>query len=62
VVQNVHLQFTEQDPTGATPPGWGSTVLGGEYHESITGLHKNAIFTSGVFRVHRVSAVPVLNM
>ena len=62
VVRNVQLIFTEQDPTGATPPGWGSTVLGGEYHESITGLHKNAIFTSGVFRVHRVSAVPVLNM
>ncbi|MCB1559605.1 MAG: hypothetical protein KDI75_00645 [Xanthomonadales bacterium] len=62
VVRNVQLIFTEQDPTGVTPPGWGSTVLGGEYHESITGLHKNAIFTSGVFRVHRVSAVPVLNM
>ena len=62
VVRNVQLVFTDQDPTGVTPPGWGSTVLGGEYHESITGLHKNAIFTSGVFRLHRVSAVPVLNM
>jgi len=37
-------------------------VVGGVFSESITGLHKNAIFASGLFRMRRVSAVPVLNL
>jgi hypothetical protein len=61
VVRNVQLSFTVDDPLGRNPPGWGDTVVGGVFSESITGLHKNTIFTSGLFRLRRVSAVPVLN-
>lgn len=61
VVREMRLTFTEQDPTGSTPPGWGETLVGGFFEESITGLHKNTIFTSGEFRLRRISAVPVLN-
>jgi len=61
VVREMRLTFTEEDPTGSTPPGWGETLVGGFFEESITGLHKNTIFTSGEFRLRRISAVPVLN-
>lgn len=62
VVRNLELTFTDNEPTGATNPvGWGDSVVGGTFAESITGLHRNAIFTSGTFRLRRASAVPVLN-
>jgi len=61
VVREMRLIFAVDDPLGATPPGWGETIVGGFFEESITGLHKNAIFTSGQFRLRRISSVPVLN-
>lgn len=61
VVRNVQFSFATEDPLGRTPPGWGDSIVGGSFSESITGLHKNTIFTSGSFRLRRVSAVPTLN-
>ncbi|MDT8437621.1 MAG: hypothetical protein RQ729_01275 [Wenzhouxiangellaceae bacterium] len=61
VVREMRLILVEQDPRGTTPPGWGETLVGGFFEESITGLHKNTIFTSGEFRLRRISSVPVLN-
>jgi hypothetical protein len=61
VVRNMRFAFTAEDPIGRTPPGWGDSIVGGVFTESITGLHRNAIFTSGLFRLRRISAVPVLN-
>jgi hypothetical protein len=61
VVRSMQFTFTQQDPLGRNPPGWGDSIVGGRFAESITGLHKNAIFTSGQFRLRRVSAVPTLN-
>jgi hypothetical protein len=61
VVREMRLTLTQDDPLGRTPPGWGETIVGGMFEESISGLHRNTIFTSGQFRMRRVSAVPVLN-
>jgi hypothetical protein len=61
VIRNMQLEFTVQDPQGGNSPGWGDSTVGGVFEESITGLHKNAIFTSGKFRLRRVSAVSALN-
>lgn len=61
VVRNMQLVFTADDPTGASPPGWGDSIMGGTFAETITGLHRNPIFTSGTFRLTRASAVTVLN-
>lgn len=61
VVREMRLIIERDDPRGVTPPGWGETLIGGFFEESITGLHKNTIFTSGEFRMRRVASVPVLN-
>lgn len=61
VSRDMRLIFTEEDPMGREPPGWGDSILGGIYEGSLNGLHRNTIFTSGTFRLRRVSAVPVLN-
>jgi hypothetical protein len=39
----------------SSPLGWGSTVLGGTYSETITGLHKDPLTVSGTFELRRVS-------
>ena len=61
VVRNIRFGFVAEDPSGGAVPGWGDSLVGGTFSESITGLHKNPIFTSGQFRLRRVSAVSVLN-
>lgn len=61
VTRAIEFEFTAEDPSGNTPPDWGDLILGGNYRETISGLHRNAIFVNGVFRFRRISAVPVLN-
>lgn len=61
VTRNMEFEFTLNDPSGSNPPDWGDSILGGFYRETITGLHRNAIFAEGEFRLKRISAVPVLN-
>ncbi|QOC21316.1 hypothetical protein IC757_09635 [Wenzhouxiangella sp. AB-CW3] len=61
VSRDMRLIFTEEDPLGRRPPGWGDSIVGGVYEGSLTGLHRNTIFTSGIFRMRRISAIPVLN-
>lgn len=61
VTRAIQFEFTADDPSGRNPPDWGDSVLGGYYRETISGLHRNAIFTEGVFRFRRISGVPALN-
>lgn len=64
VTREMEFLFTNnnpQHPDVADPPGWGVTIMGGTFRETITGLHKNAIFVSGDFRLTRVSSTPILN-
>lgn len=61
VVRNVQLVFTADDPRGDNQPGWGDSIVGGTFTETITGLHRNPIFASGTFRLRRASTVTVLN-
>ena len=59
--RNVQLEFTPNDPNGFQFPGWGDPQLGGNYHEAITGLHRNPIHVEGTFRLFQASRVGVLN-
>ena len=64
VTRVVQLTFTATDPganAGATALEYGSSILGGTYRETITGLHKRQLIATGTFRITRVSNSPVLN-
>ncbi len=61
VVRQIELQFTNQDPENLTVAGWGDNQLGGNYRETISGLHNKPIYVSGTFRLTRASTVRVLN-
>lgn len=54
--------FTESQPDGRYVAGWGSTVLGGTYQESITGLHKQPLQVRGTFEMRRVSEVATIDL
>ncbi len=43
------------------PPDWGAERLGGGYHETIGGLHRNAIEVEGLFLLSRASTTAELN-
>ncbi|PIE90775.1 MAG: hypothetical protein CR997_03885 [Acidobacteria bacterium] len=69
IVRHFQLDFAELDPEGvamddgswSNKPGWGSTIMGGTFTETITGLHKNDIAVSGTFRLKLVSSTEELN-
>jgi hypothetical protein len=61
VTRAIALEFTDNDPLGLTPPGWGDSELGGVYRETIAGLHRNTIHLRGNFRLVRASRVAALN-
>lgn len=61
VTRQVALTLTPVDPTQFSNADYGYTVIGGTYRETILGLHKEALVTSGTFRLTRVATTAVLN-
>jgi hypothetical protein len=47
-------------PASSIPPGWGATLLGGTYGETITGLDKDTLSVSGWFTMKLISATATL--
>jgi len=63
IVRDVTLVF-DQVPTNSPtnpPPGWGVTVLGGSYSESISGLAKVPIKVEGYFTLNLATDADTLN-
>jgi len=58
VTRNVVLDFTA---IGSGVPNYGVDGLDGSYRETISGLHKLPLLTSGTFVIQRVSNVQLLN-
>ncbi|MBL9138680.1 MAG: hypothetical protein JNK85_22615 [Verrucomicrobiales bacterium] len=58
VTREVTLAF---DAAVNAPPGEGDQALGGTYSETITGLHKRPLSTSGALALRRISEVGTLN-
>lgn len=56
VGRDMAFTFSGTDPVGANAK-WNISVAGGTYEESITGLSKTEIKTSGAFRLNKVSDV-----
>lgn len=64
ITRQVELTFSGSDPAGANAADsieYGSSVMGGSYRETITGLHKTNLVVGGTFRLTRVNNSPVLN-
>jgi len=49
------------DGSWMNKPGWGSTIMGGDFMEIISGIHKNDITVEGTFRLNLVSNTDTLN-
>jgi hypothetical protein len=51
--------FTTSPPSGSTTSSavWGSSVIGGTYSETITGIHKTPTTVTGTFELRRVSEI-----
>jgi hypothetical protein len=64
VTRAIELRFSPTDPAGTNTTSsldYGYNLIGGIYHENITGLHRTNIVSEGTFRLTRVSNSPVLN-
>ena len=61
IVRACTFTFTAVPPVGSTASGWGSSVIGGTYAETITGIHKNPITVSGTFELRRASEIGTLS-
>jgi len=60
----IQLDFTDADPeipSSISSVSWGSSVVGGVYRETLTGLHKKQIHVEGVFRLNRINNISQLN-
>ena len=49
------FEFTATPPSGVSVSGWGTTVLGGSYAETITGLNSRPLEVRGTFIMGRIS-------
>jgi len=64
ITRNIELRFSASDPAAGSSRAsldYGHNVLGGAYHEDITGLHRTTIVSEGTFRLTRLANSPVLN-
>ena len=61
VTRMIKLDFVEEDPDGLNLPDWGYDLVGGDYYETMKGVHRKDIHVQGQFRLNRVSDVAVLN-
>lgn len=59
--RQIRLDFAGSPPDGPAVPDFGYNQMGGNYRETIAGIHKNAIHVSGTFRLSRVSPIAQLN-
>jgi hypothetical protein len=61
ITRTIKLTFTATPPDGSTVSGWGTTVFGGTYAETITGLSRLPLTVGGNFAMRRVSEVADLD-
>lgn len=62
ITRQVTFTFTAAPPDGSTITGWGTTIYGGTYAESITGLHKNPLTVGGTFMLRRVTEIAEITL
>jgi hypothetical protein len=60
ISRELSFTFAASPPPGSSALGWGSTVLGGTYSETVTGLHRQPLTALGTFELRRVSELGAL--
>jgi len=60
-VRNINLTFTTVPLNGVTESAWGTTLIGGEYRETIEGVHRKDIYVEGIFELRLISCISRLN-
>ena len=61
ITRQIEMTLAPADPTQFSDPDYSYSVVAGTYGETITGLHKDALVTSGKFRLTRVANTGMLN-
>jgi hypothetical protein len=62
ITRRLTFQFTSSPPDGSTVSGWGTTVYGGNFSETIEGLNKAPLNVAGTFVLRRISEVADINL
>lgn len=62
ITRNLTFQFTSSPPDGSFVSGWGTTVYGGNFSETIEGLNKAAIHVGGTFTLRRISEIADIDL
>jgi hypothetical protein len=61
IQRDIELEFTAKDPENLPVAGWNDTQIGGNYSETIQGVHKSPLYVKGYFRFHQASRNGLLN-
>jgi hypothetical protein len=62
ITRTCSFTFTATPPGGVSLPGWGSSILGGTYTETLTGLHRQPIVITGTFTLRRASEIGAITL
>ena len=62
LTRQLTFTFTATPPGGGTVTGWGTTIYGGTYSETIQGLNKVPLTVGGTFTLRRVSEIASLTV
>jgi hypothetical protein len=57
ITRQMSFEFTTTPPAGSSAQGWGASVIGGNYAETIQGVHKSPLTVTGTFELRRVSEI-----
>src|SRR5690606_18920709 len=55
--RDCRFTFTSEPPDGSSVSGWGATILGGYYEETLTGLNAQPLEVGGAFSMRRISEI-----
>lgn len=62
IARALTFEFSAAPPAGTSGAGWGTSVLGGVYRETVTGLHRQPLTVSGTFELHRISEIGAITL
>lgn len=57
ITRHITFTFTAEPPNGSSVTGWGTTIYGGTYAETIEGLNKTPLTVGGTFVLRHISEI-----